>query len=268
MFVTPACAPLAPARPAPLFQDPVFYFLAIPAVLALGLSKGGFAGVGVISTPLLALYAPPLQAAAILLPIVLVQDAISIWTYRAAWSAWNVKVLGAGAVLGIGIAWALAAYVSDDAVRIMVGLIGVAFVLNAWFGRPPKVRKRPTVPAGVFWGTLSGFTSTMAQAGGPPFQVYVLPQRLPKLTLVGTTAIFFAAVNVLKIVPYFALGQFSTEALRISVVLLPLAIVTNFIGIWLVRITPNELFYHITYVLVFLISNALLYQGAAAFFRG
>ena len=113
---------------------------------------------------------------------------------------------------------------------------------------------------------LAGFTSTLIQAGSPPFQVHVLPQRLPKMTLVGTSTLFFAAVNAMKVAPYFALGQFSTENLAASLALLPLAIATNFLGVWLVRRTPTELFYRIAYVLVFLICLALIWQGAAPYF--
>lgn len=244
-----------------MITDPVFYLLAIPAVTFLGLSKGGFSGVGMLATPLLALYAPPLQAAAILLPILITQDMISVWTYRREWDAWNIKVLLPGALVGIGVAWALAAYVSDAAVRITVGLIGLSFVLNVWLRPQPKLAKTPRVGPGLFFGALAGFTSTLSQGGGPPFQVYVLPQRLSKLVFVGTTTIFFATVNALKVVPYFALGQFSTNSLTTSLVLLPLAVLTNFLGIWLVRVTPAELFFRITYILVFLISAALLWQG-------
>ena len=251
-----------------MINDPFFYVAAIPAVTFLGLSKGGFAGVGTLATPLLALYAPPLQAAAILLPILVIQDMISIWTYWRDWDRWNVKVLLPGAILGIGAAWLLAAYVSDAVVRLTVGLIGLSFVLNVWFSGPRVKRNRPTVSAALFWGALSGFTSMLAQGGGPPYQVYVLPQRLPKLTLVGTTTIFFAVVNALKVIPYFALGQFSTQGFGTSAVLLPLAVLTNFLGIWLVRITPTEVFYRITYVLVFLISIALIWQGATPFWPG
>lgn len=244
-----------------MITDIVFYLLAFPAVIFLGLSKGGFAGAGIVATPLLALYIPPLQAAAILLPIMMCQDAISIWTYRKDWSAWNVKVLTAGAVIGVGIAWLVAAHVSDDFVRILVGLIGVSFVLNAWLRPPTTAQVKPTAARGVFWGAVTGFTSTMSQAGGPPFQVFVLPQRMAKMTLVGTNTMFFAAMNALKVVPYFALGQFSSEGLGTSALLLPLAIATNFFGIWLVRVTPTELFYRIAYWLVLAISLALLWQG-------
>jgi uncharacterized membrane protein YfcA len=250
-----------------IIADPYFYLLAIPAVIALGLGKGGFSGVGVISTPLLAVVLPPLEAAAILLPILITQDAVSVWVYRRDWSAWNLKVMLPGGVLGIAIAWALAAHVSDAAVRLSIGFIGIAFVFNAWLNRIPTQAMRPSQWSGLFWGTIAGFTSTLAQAGGPPFQVHALPQRLPKLTLVGTYSIYFAVLNLLKVVPYMALGQFSTVNLATSATLLPLAIVSNLVGIWLVRRTPNELFYKIAYVLVFLISLELLRGGSAALMR-
>ena len=87
----------------------------------------------------------------------------------------------------------------------------------------------------MFWGALSGFASCIAQAGGPPYQVYALAQNLPKMTYVGTTAIAFATLNWLKVGPYIALGQFSTAGFGTSLVLVPLAVATNLLGFWLVR---------------------------------
>ncbi|HZD61750.1 MAG TPA: sulfite exporter TauE/SafE family protein, partial [Xanthobacteraceae bacterium] len=150
-----------------IITDPLFYLLAIPAITALGLGKGGFAGVGMISTPLLALTMPPLQAAAILLPILLCQDAISVWVYRRQWSGWNLKVLLPGAVVGVAIAWLFAAYVPNAYVEIAVGLTGVCFALYTWFGKVPMHPHRPSVPMAMFWGSLSGFTSTIIQVGAP-----------------------------------------------------------------------------------------------------
>jgi uncharacterized protein len=263
-----------PAGPSPkstdmtIITDPLFYLLAIPAIVALGIGKGGFAGVGMISTPLLALVVPPLQAAAILLPILLCQDAISAWVYRSNWSAWNLKVLLPGAVVGVAAAWLFAAYVPSAYVEIAVGIIGMGFVLWSWFARVPKEPRRPSVPMGMIWGSLAGFTSTIIQVGAPPYQVHILPQRLDKFTLIGTTVIFFGLVNVMKVVPYFALGQFSTATLGTSLVLLPLAIGTNFFGLWLARRTPATQFYKIAYVLVFVISIALIWQGTHEILKG
>lgn len=250
-----------------MFTDPVFLFAAFGAVLLMGLAKGGFAGIGMAATPLLALAVPPLRAVAILLPILLAQDVVSIWWYRRDWDGWNLKVMLPGAALGVGVAWGLAYYVSDDVVRLAIGLIGVVFVLNVWFGKAPPPG-RPSAASGVFWGAGAGFTSTIAQAGTPPFSVHILPQRMEKMRLVGTTTMFFAAVNLMKVAPYFALRQFTLETLLVSAALLPFAIATNFFGFWLVLRTPAVLFYRIAYALVFLISAAILAQGVSGLLRG
>ena len=101
----------------------------------------------------------------------------------------------------------------------------------------------------------------MIQVGAPPFQIHMLPQRLDKLTLVGTTVIFFTVLNWMKVAPYFALGQFSARNLATSAILLPLAVATNFLGIWLVRITPTDRFYRIAYVLMLLIGRVAVARG-------
>lgn len=242
--------------------DLTFWIAVIVAVSALGLSKGGFAGVGGIATPLMALFLPPLEAAALLLPIMILQDAISVWFYRRDFDRRNLMILLPGAMLGIGIAWALASHVSDSFVKFSVGAISLLFILQAWLWPPPgEDREPPAVAPGLFWGTLSGFTSTLAQQGSPPFQAYVLPQRLAKMTFVGTTAIFFAVVNAVKVGPYFALGNFSTRMFTVTLLLVPLAIATNFLGFWVVRRTPTHVFYRIATVLVLMISLELIREG-------
>jgi uncharacterized membrane protein YfcA len=245
-----------------IITDPLFYLFAVPAVVFLGLAKGGFSGVGMISTPLLALVMSPLEAAALLLPILLVQDAFSVWIYRRVWDPWNLKVLIPGAVIGVGCAWLFAAHVSDAAIRLVVGLIALGFVVYAVIRRNRSVdRHRPHAASGVVWGALSGFTTTLIQIGAPPYFAFVLPQRLEKMLFVGTTVMFFAAANTMKVAPYLALGQFSTAGLVTSVALFPLAIVSNYLGVWLVRVTPEAIFYRITNWLVFLIGCELTRQG-------
>lgn len=251
-----------------IITDPLFYALAVPAVIMLGLAKGGFSGIGMISTPLLALSMPPLEAAAILLPIMLLQDVLSCWIYRRIWDPWNLKVLLPSAACGVGAAWVLAAYVSDDMIRLLVGLIALGFALNAWLTRRrPPATERPHVAQGLVWGALSGFTTTLIQIGGPPYYAFVLPQRLEKMLYVGTTVWFFGLANVMKLGPYLGLGQFSAAGLGTSVVLFPLAIAANFTGVWLVRVTPEKLFYKITNAIVFLLGLELTRQGLMALLR-
>ena len=250
-----------------MFTDPLFLFVAFFAVLLVGLAKGGFSGIGMAATPLLALAVPPLQALAILLPILIAQDVVSIWWYRRDWDGWNLKVMLPGAILGVGFAWAVGSVVPDNVVRLIIGVIGVTFVLNSWFGKVPPPG-RPSAASGVFWGAGAGFTSTIASAGMPPFSIHVLPQRMEKMRLVGTITMFFAAVNLMRVVPYFALGHLTRDNLMISLTLLPLAIAANFLGFWLVLRISTELFYRISYALIFLISAAIFAQGVTGLLRG
>lgn len=245
-----------------IITDPLFYAFAVPAVVFLGLSKGGFSGIGMVSTPLVAIVMSPLEAAAILLPIILVQDLVSAYVYRRVWDPWNLRVMIPGCVIGVGSAWLLAAYVSDAVIRLVVGLIALGFVAYAVFRHYlPSEPPRPRAAHGMFWGAMSGFTTTLIQIGAPPYYAFVLPQRLPKMIYVGTTVMFFAAANVMKVVPYFALGQFSSAGLATSFALFPLAIACNFLGIYLVRVTPEAMFYQITNVIVFLLGCELTRQG-------
>jgi len=127
---------------------------------------------------------------------------------------------------------------------------------------------RPSAASGMFWGAGAGFTSTIASAGMPPFSIHVLPQRMEKMRLVGTITLFFAAVNLMRVVPYFALGHLTRDNLMISLALLPLAIAANFLGFWLVLRISTELFYRISYALIFLISAAIFAQGVTGLLRG
>jgi hypothetical protein len=144
----------------------------------------------------------------------------------------------------------------------MVGLISIGFVALFWRRRTLTAAAAPGRPApGVFWGTVSGFTSFVAHAGGPPFQVYVMPQRLTPELYAGTNTMFFAVTNTLKLLPYFALGQFSSDNVGASAVLFPLAIAATLAGVWLVRRIEARRFYGIIYTLTFLVGLKLVFDG-------
>lgn len=247
-----------------------FYATAIPAVILMGLSKGGFAGLGALGMPLMALTIPPVKAAAIALPILICQDVFSVWVYRRTWDRRNLRYLMPGAVAGIGLAYLFAARVPDAAVALMLGLISVVFALRRFIGRKSAAASAavtPVRPLGWFWGAIAGFTSMIAHAGGPPFQIYTLPQRMPRDIFVGTGVIFFALVNLIKVPPYFALGQFSPQNLLTSVALFPLAILSTWAGVWLVRRFSSERFYDVVYVLLLLLGCKLVFDGVSWLWR-
>jgi uncharacterized membrane protein YfcA len=247
----------------PMSADWSFYLAAIPAVILLGLSKGGFSGLGTLATPLLALVISPVRAAAIVLPILIVQDWVSVWAFRRDFDARNLTIMLPGALLGIGAGWLLAARVDEAAVRLAVGVISIGFVAFMLArGRFASDRPSPaTVAPGVFWGALSGFTSFVSHAGAPPWMVYVMPQRLSPRVFAGTGTVFFAAVNLLKVPPYFILGQFSADNLFASASLFPLAIVATLGGVWLVRRIAADRFYNAVLLLTFLLGVKLSYDG-------
>jgi uncharacterized protein len=151
-----------------LLSDPLFVAASIVGVCLLGLSKGGFFGLGMMALPLMAITVPPMQAAAILLPTVLAQDALTIWAYRRDWSAWNLKIMIPSMAVGIVIATLLAASLSATHIRLAIGLIAFAFVLRHWLGRRfDRLAARSNALTGVAFGALGGFTTMLANAGGP-----------------------------------------------------------------------------------------------------
>lgn len=164
--------------------DAAFYAFAISAVVLLGLSKGGLSGLGALATPLFALAISPVRAAAILLPILIVQDWVGVWSFRHEFDRRNLLILIPGSLVGVIAGAMLAAHVSDAAVRLVVGLISLAFVGFMWSrNRLTQIEgTRSDLAPGLFWGAAAGFTSFVSHAGGPPFLVYVMPQKLePKI---------------------------------------------------------------------------------------
>lgn len=252
----------------PLISDPWFYAAAIPAVILVGLSKGGLGGaVGFIGVPLMALAVSPIQAAAILLPILVLMDIVSVWTWRGWYSRRILLQTVPGSLVGIGLGWLTAAIVSTDMVRLLLGLVAIVFVgrwLYSLARRQSEVREEPNAVKGSFWGLVAGYTSFVAHAGGPPFQVYTLPLKLDPKLFTGTGVHFFAITNAVKLIPYFALGQFDRANLATSLALMPLAPLAILAGAWVVRRMRPEIFYPFTYGTVALVGVKLLWDGVSA----
>jgi uncharacterized protein len=249
-----------------MITDWHFYALAVPAVLLLGLSKGGFAGMGALSLPLLAFAIDPVRAAAITLPILIAQDVVGVWAFR---RTVDWRLLGwmlPGTIAGVALGYLFAASVSPTAVMAAVGGISILFgAYRLWAARhtAPQSTARWGEWVGSLFGAASGFTSQVAHAGQPPFQLWVLPRNLPRDTLVGTTAIYFAITNWIKVPAYLALGQFSRANLLTSAALLPLALASTLAGVWLVRRVDAARFYTAIYALMILVGAALVWEALA-----
>jgi uncharacterized protein len=218
--------------------------------------------VGVLAVPILALTISPVAAAAILLPIFIVSDMYGLYLFRRDFDARNLAILIPASLVGIGIGWATASVTSEAAVTLLVGLIGLAYCANVALAkgraRPPRTAD---VPGGIFWGGLTGFTSFVSHSGAPPFQMYVLPQRLEKVSFVGTSTILFAVVNLAKLGPYYSLGQLSADNLTTGAWVLPVALAATWLGARLVRVVPERTFYAVIEVALFVVSLKLSYDG-------
>jgi len=252
-------------------HDPVFWIVSILAVFIVALSKSGLLGsLGMVGVPLLALVMPARDAAGMLLPLLLVMDAIAVWTYRKE-ADWHIlRIMLPGAAIGTLLGWALWSIVSDAMVLLFVGVVTLLFILDALLPLRKKLEGLPpSRPWGTFWGSFAGFTSFISHTGGPPFQIYVLPQRLSPPLYSGTNAFFFAIVNTAKLIPYFFLGQLNVANLTTGAMLVPVAILGVLAGVWAVRRISMKRFYQITYWLVFLLSLKLVYDGVVGvFFTG
>jgi len=252
-----------------MLTDPWFYVAAIPAVLIIGISKGGFGGgLGTVGVPMMALVIPPTQAAAILLPVLAIMDLVGLYKYRGAWDRRQMAILAPGAVVGIILGSLTFAITSEDFVRLIIGGIAVGFTLwhwgNGWLGIAAR-QKTPSLTLGSFWSSVSGYTSFVAHAGGPPLNVYLLPQRLDKTIYVGTTVVFFTLVNYVKLIPYGLLGQFDTTNLAASAVLMPLAPVGVLMGVALHHRVSDVMLYRVVYAALMLSGLKLLWDGSAMF---
>lgn len=246
-----------------MITDPLFYLCAIPAILLYGMAKGGFGGgIAVVAVPLMAVVVSPVQAAAILLPILVVMDFVAIWSFRGQWDKTNIGYTLPGAIVGIVVGAFTFRYFSEDTIRILIGLISVAFCLNHWLAQPHK--RQPTKPdfvKGSLWGSIAGFTSFGIHQGGPPISIYLLPQGMEKKRLMGTFAVFFTVVNLVKLIPYSWLGQFSHTNLMTSLVLMPLAPVGVRLGYYLLHKINEQWIYRICYAFLLVVGVKLLVDG-------
>ena len=251
-----------------MIADPLFYLAAIPAVLLFGIAKGGFGGgLGVLAVPLMALVVSPLQAAAVLLPILCVMDLVGLWAYWGKWLWPELRILVPASMVGIVAGTLLFGFMSPATVKVIIGIVAIVFTVHYVY----TMRRRPDSalpyfpPAiGIAAGATGGFTSFIAHSGGPPISMYLLRGPLDRTGFVATTVLLFAAINYVKLLPYGWLGQLSSENLMTSLVLSPLAPIGVYAGVWLHRRVSDRFFFRLMYVVLFVVGCRLLYDGVTA----
>ncbi|MBI2751563.1 MAG: sulfite exporter TauE/SafE family protein [Burkholderiales bacterium] len=250
--------------PFPLITDPFFYAVAVPAVLLLGVSKSGFgAGFGSLAVPMMALAVPVPQAAAILMPVLLVMDVLGMAAFRKDFDKVLLKFLLPFGVLGTVIGALLFKLLQAHTVAGIVGAFTLLFLAQRLVFPPRPDSAPPPRWLGALLTTTSGFTSFIAHAGGPPITAYVIPLRLSPVRFTATMAFFFFVVNLAKWIPYGVLGLLDWRNMVTSLVLLPLAPVGVWAGVRMARRVSQKLFYRFLYLGMALTGVKLLWDGLA-----
>ena len=243
--------------------DPLTVGVLVAAVFILGLSKGGFAGIGMVSMPLFSLVVPPTVAAGILLPILMTQDAISVFAYRKTFDKSNLKILLPGSVIGIIFGAFMISRINPSTFELVLGIVSLGFgaerLLRYFSG--PVLPHKPHRIVGAVCGVLAGFTSMVAHAGIPPFQFYVLPQRLPRDIFIGTSVFFYAATNLIKFPFFLSLGQITLQTFIVSLTMLPVALLSVLLGIRLVRRLSSDRYILVANILLIAIGAMLVLRG-------
>lgn len=241
-----------------------FFAVAVPAVLFAGISKGGFgSGAAFASSTILALVLDPGTALGLMLPLLLVMDAANLKAYWGKWDSRDAGRLISGAVPGVALGALFYTAVSADTVRLLIGAISVGFVLwqvalrvGLRFGVTPMGSL-----GGVIAGVVTGFSSFVSHAGGPPAAVYLLTRPLDKTRFQSTTVAVFSVVNVVKMVPYGILGIFTMQSLLADVILAPVAILGAWIGVRLHFLISKAVFFGVTYVLLLTTGSKLIFDA-------
>jgi uncharacterized protein len=239
----------------------LFWSLALLATLLVGASKGGLPMVGVLAVPIMSLVMSPVVAAGLLLPLYIVSDIYGLWLYRQNYSLLNIKIIVPAALIGILFGWAAASHTNEHVVKLIVAMIGLLYCLDAVVKSRRVIAAKPAdIPRGIFWGGLAGFTSFVSHAGGPPYQMYVLPQKLDKMTYAGTSTIIFAIINLLKLPPYLALGQINVGSLETCLILAPVSLIGAWLGFKATKILPEKLFFRVVEISLFVLSLMLIWN--------
>jgi uncharacterized membrane protein YfcA len=235
-----------------------FWVTAVAAILLIGISKAGFGGgVGAVATPLLALTIPVADAAALLLPLLIVADLLSLRHYWCVYDRRSLQRLLPGAVIGIALGAYFFSYFSDNerALKVILGVFSLVFLAyqllrSVILGVVSK--SSPPAAAGVALGATAGFMSTLAHAGGPPATIYLLPQQLPRNIFVGTNLVLFFVINLVKLVPYGMLGLLRVGNIATIALLAPLAYVGVRMGVFLNKRFSEKWFNRLIYALLLL----------------
>lgn len=248
-----------------LTLDLTFFLVAGPAVFFAAVSKAGFgSGAAFAAATILALVVEPGLALGVMLPLLMLIDASSLRPYWRKWSSVDARLLILGGLPGVAIGAALYSVASPDVFRLLIGGVSVGFVLwqftlaRGWLR---MARTRLSDRAGLAIGSVVGFTTFVSHAGGPPAAIFLLTRGLTKTQYQATTVLIFWALNIVKFLPYAALGMFTAQTFLANIALAPFALLGTWAGVRAHHVVPERVFFAITYVLLLVTGSKLIWDG-------
>ncbi|MDX2376521.1 sulfite exporter TauE/SafE family protein [Microbacterium sp. LRZ72] len=229
--------------------------LAVAAII-VGLSKAALPGANTIAVAIFAGVLPARESTAALLLLLIVGDLFALWAYRRH-ADWRALVRLAPAVVVGLLLGALFLAVADDAwVRRTIGVILLLVIaVTLWRRRaakapvPGPTPVRPRWPAAVGYGTVGGFTTMVANAGGPVMSMYFLASGFRVMAFLGTAAWFFALVNLAKVPFAISLGLLTPQTLLLDLTLVPAVLIGAFAGRAIASRIPQAVFERVVIVL-------------------
>lgn len=246
------------------------------ALFLMGMSKGGFP-VGSIAMPILILMWPEQTGAAraavaFLLPMLCLMDIVSAVLYRTHIQWTRIRTMIPGSMVGVALAAALfisdqhaLIHVTDAALRIAIGVLGLIFVVwhlaNKWIRRHLAQAHVPGKQACFGYGMVAGITSSLAHAAGPVMQMVLLPQKLPKQEFAATMIGYFLFLNLLKMVPFSLMGRIQPQNLSLGLLMLPVIPLGVFSGFALMRVTRQHHYVALIYCALAVASFFLILNG-------
>ncbi len=245
-------------------MTPLAWGICAFAILITGISKSAFGGaLGGIGVPMMAMFMAPRLVVAVLLPILCVMDAFGVRAYWKKWSFEELKLILPAGLVGIVIGALAMGLLSDRYIKGMIGIIAISFMLDRIFQLRQRLHWQQ--PPGKYFARVcalvSGVTSTVAHAGGPPILVYLMARNLTKQMFVATTAVFFTVLNAGKLLPYAAMGFFTLDSWKIALSLAVFAPLGVWLGLYVLRIIPERYFFSLATALLGISGIKLLYDA-------
>ena len=201
------------------------------------------------------------QAAAILMPVLLLVDLLGLAAFRRNFDRGLLKFLIPFGLIGTAVGALLFTVLNAHVVAGIVGGCTLLFLAQRLVFPPRANSPPPPKWAGALLTLTAGFTSFVAHAGGPPLNAYVIPMRLTPLVFTATMAMFYFVINLSKWVPYAWLGLLNIQNMSTSLVLLPIAPIGVWIGIRIAKRINPLLFYRLIYTGMFLTGTKLLWDA-------